>query len=99
MSDATKTTITRVIPLRGDYSHREAFPESLTMRPPRVRDELAAARTAETAAEIELLLMATLCGVGQYVLEELERVDYSAVQAAFAHFEAGKHIKSKTSGG
>lgn len=87
---------TKTITLLGDYSHREGFPTELTMRAPRTRDELTASKLAGSPAEMEILLMASVCTVGQDVIEELEITDYRAVSAAYQEFEAGKHLKPKT---
>lgn len=53
---------------------------SLTLRRPKVRDLLHAAKQGGTAAEQEVLQFASLAGVPPKVIEELDVADYLAVQ-------------------
>ena len=58
----------------------------LSLRAPKVRDELAARKNTESAEEFELTLFSNLCEVSRDVIEELEMVDYGKLQAAYRDF-------------
>lgn len=58
----------------------------LTMRAPKVRDQIFAQKTAAGKEEVELTLFSNLCEVSQEVIEELEMVDYQQVTKAYGDF-------------
>lgn len=88
----------KTIVLRGDYSETPTgidVPSSLTMRPPRGKDQLQAQRMTDSDADMEAMLWASLCEVDPAVIGELEMVDYVELQTAYSHFIKGKHLGSQ----
>ena len=59
---------------------------ALSMRRPKVRDQKAASKVSKDPAEQECRLFANLCEVAPEVLDELDLVDYQALQDAFKGF-------------
>lgn len=60
--------------------------DTLTMRRPKVRDELAVANGGGTNAERELKLFANLCEVDPSALEDLDMADYRKLQGVYKAF-------------
>lgn len=59
---------------------------TLRMREPEVRDQLAASQHSENAAEREVFMFATLCGVAPDDLHNLKVRDYGRLQDAYTGF-------------
>lgn len=57
----------------------------LTMRAPKVRDQITAQK-AGAKADMELTLFSNLCEITPAVLEELELADYNKLHAAYNDF-------------
>lgn len=60
--------------------------KALTMREPKVRDQLVAAKQGGTDAEKEVCLVSNLCEVSQEVIHELSMRDYRKVQEKLHDF-------------
>ncbi|WP_027390861.1 phage tail assembly protein [Chrysiogenes arsenatis] len=58
----------------------------LTMRAPRVRDELAAAKSSKMQEERDVRLLANLCEVTPETIEELHIVDFKQLQEGYRDF-------------
>ena len=58
----------------------------LTLRRPRVSDQLEAQRAATEPQEQEVHLFARLCGVNPELIENLDMADYRALQDAYSGF-------------
>jgi hypothetical protein len=61
---------------------------TLTMRRPKVRDQLAADKAGVTQAERETALFGNLCDVPPGVIEELDMKDYGQLQERYESFLA-----------
>lgn len=59
--------------------------KKITMRAPKVRDQIVAQK-ASGKEEMELTLFANLCEITPDVLEELELADYSQLHSAYHDF-------------
>lgn len=59
---------------------------TLTMRRPRVRDQLAVEKIKGSEGHREVRLLANLADVSPQVLEELDMMDYGALQEAYRDF-------------
>lgn len=59
---------------------------SLSMRRPKVKDQLAADKADGGNAEKEIRLFANLCEVQPAVIEELDLADYRQVQEVYSGF-------------
>ena len=59
---------------------------SLTMRPPRARDQRDAQRSGGSPADIEFRFLGNLCEVSPETIAELHMVDFLAVQGAYRDF-------------
>lgn len=62
--------------------------KKLTMRSAKARDQVNAQKSATHKADVEMVLFSNLCEVSPAVLEELEMVDYLALQEAYHGFLA-----------
>ena len=82
------------VPLRGSYGDITGMPSSITLRPIRVRDELAI-DGIEGAANQELALVCSVTEQSKNTLLELESADYQAVIAKLMDIRAGKHLGGK----
>jgi len=71
------------IPLKEKVKVNGQQYTSLTMRGPKVRDLKVARRSDGSAFDQDVLLAANLCDVPVEVIDELEVVDWDAVQAAY----------------
>lgn len=60
--------------------------KTLSMRRPKVKDQLAADKHGGGNAEKEIRLFANLCEVEPSVIEELDLADYRQVQEAYSGF-------------
>lgn len=61
--------------------------KSLTMRRPKVKDDLASHAEGKTEAEREVILFAALCGVPRDVIRELDQAaDYARLQKEYEGF-------------
>lgn len=58
----------------------------LTLRRPKVKDQLAADKGTGSNADKEVRLFANLCEVAPAVIEELDLADYRQVQEAYSGF-------------
>ena len=58
----------------------------LTMRRPKVKDQLAADKTTGTDAEKEIRMFANLCDIAPSALDELDLADYVKLQEVFTGF-------------
>ena len=74
------------IPLKHPVTISGHTYESLTMRSAKARDQVVAQKSASHKADVEVVLFSNLCEVSPEVLEELEMVDYHAVQKAYNGF-------------
>ena len=63
---------------------------SLTMRRPKVRDQLAAERGGGLRAEVEVRLFANLCEVPDTAIEGLDMSDYRKLTDAYEDFLSRK---------
>jgi len=59
---------------------------SLNLRRPKVRDMLAADKSADSEAEKEVAMFANLCEVSRDAILELDGVDYGQLQKAYSGF-------------
>jgi hypothetical protein len=59
---------------------------SLTMRPPRVRDQLAADKTPGGDGDKEIMMFANLCEVTPNEISDLYMSDYRQLQKVFKDF-------------
>lgn len=59
---------------------------ALTMRRPKVRDQLAADKVGVTQAERETALFGNLCDVPPDVIQELDMKDYGQLQERYESF-------------
>lgn len=75
-----------VIELEHPVKEKEQTFDNLTMRRPKVRDQVAASKKTGTDAEIEVALFANLCEVAPETIEDLDMKDYKKVQAAYKGF-------------
>lgn len=66
----------------------------LTMRRPKVRDQLLAEKHDGSEAEKELAIFANLCGVPPESLHELDLADYFKLQEAYQGFFASRAATS-----
>lgn len=76
--------------------------QTLTMRRPRVRDDLAKERGGTSAAAQEVQFFADLCGVKAAVIKELDLADYAKLGSAYTGFfqpSEARSPKENTSGG
>lgn len=61
--------------------------KALTMRRPKVKDDLAAQREAKGEGEREAILFALLCGVPREIIHELDlTTDYKKLQDTYTDF-------------
>jgi hypothetical protein len=60
--------------------------KTLTLRRPKVKDQLAADKGAGGNADKEVRLFANLCEVAPKVIEELDLADYRQIQEAYSGF-------------
>lgn len=60
--------------------------KTLSMRRPKVKDQLAADKSSGSNAEKEIRLFANLCEVEPSVIEELDLADYRRVQEVYGGF-------------
>ncbi|KAF1075910.1 phage tail assembly protein [Halodesulfovibrio sp. MK-HDV] len=58
---------------------------TLTMRAPKVRDQIVAQKAAGKE-DMELTLFSNLCEISKSVLEELEIADYNQLHVAYSDF-------------
>ncbi|TCN02947.1 phage tail assembly protein [Vibrio crassostreae] len=70
--------------------------KALTMRRPKVRDQLIADKQNKDPADKEIHLLSLLAGVETAVIQELDMTDYGEVQKAYKGFTK-KNSKSETS--
>lgn len=59
---------------------------SLSMRRPKVRDQLAVERDKRSEAEKEVRLFANLCEVAPETIEDLDMADYARLQETYRGF-------------
>ena len=60
--------------------------QELTMRRPKVRDMIAAEKGAGSDAEKELRMFSNLCEITPQTIEEMDMIDYKAMQEAYVGF-------------
>lgn len=60
--------------------------QSLTMRRPKVRDQILAEKSEGTAAEQEVAMFANLCEVAPAAIQELDMADYLRLQQVYQGF-------------
>lgn len=70
--------------------------KTLTMRRPKVRDQLIADKQNKESSDKEIHLLSLLAGVEPAVIQELDMTDYGEVQKAYKGFTK-KNSKSGTS--
>ncbi|CAM3791984.1 phage tail assembly protein [Castellaniella denitrificans] len=80
MSDRTTVELKYPVEIDG------AQVSSLTLRRPKVRDNLAAEKMGGSNAEREIALLALLAEVSPAALHELDMGDYAALQKALTSF-------------
>lgn len=59
---------------------------SITLRRPKVKDQIAAEKTSSVASEVEIAMMANLAGLAPKDIQELDLADYRKLQKAFEGF-------------
>lgn len=74
------------IKLQYPVEHNGTTYEELTMRRPKVRDQLAATKKSGSDAEFEAALFADLAEVEPAVIEGLDMLDYTELQRAYKDF-------------
>lgn len=79
------------VPLRGTYDAGLGLPAAVTLRPIRVRDELAV-QSVKDPAEAEVRLVISLTELPRASLLELESADYGAIVAKVVAIREGKHL-------
>lgn len=78
----TENTITLKVPvIEGGHEYK-----TLTMREPKVRDQVNAKGQSGSDADYEVQLFANLCEVPPAVVEELTMRDYLKLQAIYSGF-------------
>lgn len=83
-----------IVPLAYPVEAEGVRLERLTLRRPKVRDLLAASKSAGSDEVLrELRLFANLCEVAHDVIESLDMADYSKLQEAYAGFTSGSQTK------
>lgn len=60
--------------------------EKLTMRRPKVKDQRAVRRQFSADADVEVALLARLCGIVQEDLDDMDEMDYTKLQTAYLSF-------------
>ena len=60
--------------------------EAITMRRPKVRDQLLADKASGQDAEKEVALFANLCELPPDAIEDLDMVDYQTIQGTYSGF-------------
>lgn len=80
--DTTSVQVALRYPVMSDGTELR----SLSMRRPKVRDQLAAAHGKGSEEDKEVRLIANLCEVTPEVIEDLDMADYQAIQKAYASF-------------
>ena len=60
--------------------------KTISMRRPKVKDQLAADKGTASSAEKEIKLFANLCEVAPDVIQELDLADYRQLQEAYTGF-------------
>lgn len=90
MSDTKSAKSTRLaqvqVRLGEAYTWDARDVTELTLRRPRVSDQLEAQRAADLPQEQEIHLFARLCGVNPELIEHLDMADYRALQDAYSRF-------------
>ena len=71
-----------------------ALIQEITMRRPKVKDNLVAQKAAPTEADREIRLIANLANLAPSDIEELDCADYAGVQEALRGFISPKHEPS-----
>ncbi|HGS5314514.1 phage tail assembly protein [Vibrio artabrorum] len=71
--------------------------KTLTMRRPKVRDQLIADKQNNTAADKEVHLLSLLAGVDTSVIQELDMTDYEEVQNTYKGFTKKSSAKKTSS--
>lgn len=74
------------IPLEEPITVDGAEVTSLTMRPPKARDQREAQLSGGTAADMEFRFLGNLCEVSPETIGELHMMDFLAVQGAHRDF-------------
>ena len=78
--------MSRTVTLKHPFTHQGAEHSALTLRRPKVRDEKDARRAEKEPGAQEVRLFANLCEVPPGAIEEMDLVDYRALQEAFQGF-------------
>ena len=86
MTGTTPASADQTINLKYPVTYQGERIETLTMRRPKVRDMLAAAQKSDTAEGKELHVFADLTEVAPELIEEMEWIDYLALQKAYGTF-------------
>lgn len=76
----TKIELTYPIEIAG------AKISTISMRRPKVKDQLVSEKAGPTSAEKEVRLFCNLCEVSPEVIQELDMVDYLQLQKAYTAF-------------
>lgn len=84
---AVKSTVT----VKLDFVDDSVTPPvtELTVRRPKVRDQIAASKASKDPATQECTLFATLCEVSLETITNLDMADYMKVQKVYQDMEAG----------
>ena len=86
MTSTTPAPAGQTINLKYPVTYQGERIETLTMRRPKVRDMLAAAQKADNAEGKELHVFADLTEVAPELIEDMEWIDYMALQEAYGTF-------------
>ncbi|EGR0477967.1 phage tail assembly protein [Vibrio cholerae] len=78
--------LTKTIQLTVPAFHEGKEYTELTIRRPKVRDQLLADKQFEKTQDKEVRLFALLCGVADEVIQDLDMEDYEEVQKAVMGF-------------
>ncbi|ENM3868757.1 phage tail assembly protein [Vibrio cholerae] len=78
--------LTKTIQLTVPAFHEGKEYTELTIRRPKVRDQLLANKQCENTQDKEVRLFALLCGVADEVIQDLDMNDYEEVQKAVLGF-------------
>lgn len=77
---------TTTIELEYPVQHETTTYTELTMRRPKVRDQINADKQASSRQDVEISLFANLCEVPGGVIEDLDMVDYLTLQEVYKGF-------------
>lgn len=74
------------IPLEHPVAHGGVSYKELSMRRPKVRDQLVSQKLAGSESEEEVILFANLCEIPREVVEDMDLKDYGRLQDVYKGF-------------